>query len=460
MSQTTAAPRQRRYTFVEQADGFRIDGGPDRVPVQVTLRPTCWAVEAQRVQSNFGLFQQHALIETAARLLMSRWQPKAGKGGRRLWQMRQWAEKQTVRGITPRIFWQVRRLLPKVDSVVLDVQRAIFAATFSTGSLALDESFYQNADRFLLSDVVRYRAAAIAVRNVCECWGNNSFHLDRHGYFTTEQALGFLSNWRGLFSPTGRPYPILNRVLMNLPGGMSHHVVCKLSGFELQRPITDRVELTLLCLGTESMHRRHEHVYQHACREQIQRAVRHVAESTHNPWSTRRTGDLRSFAMYLDDYREKHAGNVVGLADKAIRWHRAAHRQHVQQMIGFLGGDQATTLPPIPLPDEPGIRFLGRVSEIATEGQEMQHCIASYARQAVRGECFLFHVEHGAEKASVEVSASGVIRQSYGPHNRRNEAAAWGERILRRWAARFPPEFRFQQAEAAAHCLADDDIPF
>jgi hypothetical protein len=462
MSQQAAQPPKRRYNVIEADDSYLIDGGPDRVPVRVTLAPTSWLVEANRQFFHFGLFQQSALAERIAQLLMSRWQPRSPQR-RFSWRMREWAVQRTLEAIKPRVRWQARRLLPKIDPTVLDVQRALFAATFGTGSLALDESFYRKADRFLLSDVIRYRAAAIAVRNIAEPWGCNSFNLPICGYLDTDRALDYLANWRGLFSPTRQPYPILNKVLMNLPGCMSHHLVCRLSLIELERPIHDRVELTLLCAGTDSPHRRHEHVFQHARREQIQRALWRVAASTHNTWTTRRSADLKAFALYLGDCDEKHHGNIVGLADKVIRWHRDAHRNQVRQLLGHLRGDQPAALPPIELPEQPGIRFLARVDDIVREGEEMLHCVASYAHKAVQGGCYLFHVEHEGEAASVEVGPDGQVRQAYGRHNRRNQAAAWGERVLRRWGERFPSEVRERRTTVLVGGWpgdVDEEIPF
>jgi hypothetical protein len=60
----------------------------------------------------------------------------------------------------------------------------------------------------------------------------------------------------------------------------------------------------------------------------------------------------------------------------------------------------------------------------------MDNCVASYARQAVAGQCYLFHIERAGETGSVEVGVDGRIRQAFGPYNRRNTAATWAKQIL------------------------------
>jgi len=70
----------------------------------------------------------------------------------------------------------------------------------------------------------------------------------------------------------------------------------------------------------------------------------------------------------------------------------------------------------------------------------MQNCAASYAERAVRGWCYLFHVVHDGEEATVEVDYAGRVVQAEGPGNRRNGAANWGRRVLSRWGKTFPAD--------------------
>jgi hypothetical protein len=80
------------------------------------------------------------------------------------------------------------------------------------------------------------------------------------------------------------------------------------------------------------------------------------------------------------------------------------------------------------MPADPALREAEPIAQ-------MGHCIATCARSAVAGDCYLFHVEHRSEHATVEVSRTGRVRQATGPKNRRNRAATWGRAILTRWAS-------------------------
>jgi len=439
--------QEHRYKAFETRNGFLIDGGAGRVPLRVTHDGTCWLLECGTEQMRFGLYQVMALADAAAARAMAGWQRRPDSRAPDH-VLRGWACRQTARAMAYLVADQARRLLPRTDPTVLAVQRAIFAATFGAGALAVDESFYRVADRYVIADICRYRAAAVAARNLGEPWGPCRF--DRHDphcrrgrpdctcAISTTRAAEHLENWRGLFSPTGRPYTSLNRTLMNLPGGVSHHLICNLGCITLERPVTDRVELTVLALSADHPRTANQVVFHRADRRQVETALRRVAAAIRSPLTSRRTRDLRTLVGFLADYPERHDGNLGGLADRAIRWHRDAHRRDVEELVAEYGGDHPVALPPIPLPNHPDLRFLSRISEICLEGREMRHCIASYAGRALAGECFLFHVEHQDQVASVEVAPCGRVLQAYGPGDCRNSAARWGERVLREWGRGFP----------------------
>jgi hypothetical protein len=456
---------QHRYRVFETGDGFLIDGGPGRAPVRVTHGGTCWLVEGGQTQTRFGLCQVVGVAAAAAALALAAWQPHPGSRAPEH-VLRDWACRQAARAMAHLVAGQARRLLPRTDPTVLAVQRAIFAATFGVGPLALDETFYRLATPYMLSDICNYRAAAIAARNLCEPWGASVFgrHAAGRGAedgmectctLSVARAAEELKSWRGLFAPTGQPYTSLNRTLMNLPGGVSHHLVCKLGRIHLERPVTDRVELAVLALSADYPHTVNQAVFQRADRGQVERALRRVAAAIRTPLTSRRTKDLRTLVGYLADCPERHEGNLGGLADRTIRWHRDTHARQIDELVAE-HGDHPVALPPVPLPDQPGLRFLGRISDICLEGREMRHCIASYASKALAGECVLFHVEHRGEVASVEVDRRGRVLQAYGPGDCRNAAARWGERKLREWGRTFPAP----AGVPAGAADADDDIPF
>jgi hypothetical protein len=95
-----------------------------------------------------------------------------------------------------------------------------------------------------------------------------------------------------------------------------------------------------------------------------------------------------------------------------------------------------TMAPPISLPDREEIRFLDTVESVFQEAMDMKHCIASYAKRAMEGECYLFHIEKDGEKASTMIDKDGKLVQSYGPRNCVNKASEWGGAVLGSWGGK------------------------
>jgi hypothetical protein len=271
-----------------------------------------------------------------------------------------------------------------------------------------------------------------------------------------------LADWRSLFSPTGQSYRSLNRTLMNLPGRIPPSLVTNLTHFILPRPITDRIELTLsLLINNVGELPNNYPIYLHAKRESIIRAMRRVSDYNHTNLSPNRTRDIWEFVRFVydgDDNTPYH-GSIVGLAERAINFHRYSLAEQREKTLQEFGGDQITTRPPIPLPEIEGISFLDTVASVVDEGKQMNHCIASYARQAVCGSSYLFHVERNGESASIEVDRSGCIVQAYGPRNCKNKAVVWGTRILRQWGNDLGM-FRHQNPFLDHQIALDDDFPF
>jgi hypothetical protein len=186
----------------------------------------------------------------------------------------------------------------------------------------------------------------------------------------------------------------------------------------------------------------HEQVFLSSAPDRIARAVRLISEHTRNELSPRRARDVIFAANFMLDCREEHRGNIVGLAEKAIAWHRDAMRSQGERIVAELGGARETAKPPVPLPAKlaEAVTFLETVEDVCEEGARMNNCVASYVREAVNGSCYLFHVSRGGEEATIEVGWDGHVRQAAGPGNRTNAAARWGRRELERWDHGFPSE--------------------
>jgi hypothetical protein len=182
-------------------------------------------------------------------------------------------------------------------------------------------------------------------------------------------------------------------------------------------------------------------IFHHAAAAEITDAIRRIGTSTNRELHPRQPDDLRFAIRYLCDYPEPHHGTLGGLVDRVIRWHRRAHeRRRLEEFVAEMGGhDRPTTRPPIALPAVPGITFLATVGDVVEEGTRMKHCIATRTPEAIKGRCFLFHVDYQGEQASVEVSADGEITDAEGPRNTKNAAVQWGTVQLQAWGAELPP---------------------
>lgn len=480
--------KQSKYKIEETPDGFKIYG-KDRNLVQVRLASNALLVEsAPDGAKTFGLYEYYPFSREIAQGLMTNWEPPEDYKDSPWPGCREWVVTQTAKAVGKRVYKQWQRLLNKVSPDVLAVQKAIFAATMGAADIARCEKLYNH--KYVVRDIINYRAAAIAAANVeelgrrfklNEVWASPKglefskrrreletlaeelgFYIriilnsksvndvpfaieeedDLKGQIDPEEKIDLLGNWKSLFSPTCEDYRSLNRTLMNLPGGVPHGLVCNLARIYLRRPVFNRSELALLMLyaGFKEGYANKEDVFMFATQAQIFRAMALVGEHTHNQLSPRRIRDIRFLVQFLLDFPENHNGNIVGLTKKSIAWHRDRREAEIQKQVNNFCAETETARPPIPPPDLPEIKFLSTVGEIVEEGAKMEHCIASYIADAIQGYCYLFHVDWNGDSASVQVDWRGEVIQAHGPRNQRNLAVTWGARVLARWGRDFPEE--------------------
>jgi hypothetical protein len=318
------------------------------------------------IEVKHSLYEFRNLLKCITQALMSGWIPprsthkpsqprKTATLDLYQWSvLRAWAEAQTTLALKGRIYAQWKRLLDLAGPTPCAVQRSIFATCFARRNSSIwsrpwlwplpehDSALYTYPHRRLVSDILQYRAAAIAVHH----WGqfeslHNCAEWDTDGYPVTidnTQLLEQLANWRGLYSPTGQAYPNLNATLERLPGGLSPSTVPLLRTVMLRRPICDRLELSLL-LGTidasESSVPRNLHVFLSANRAQVVQAMERIAAYMQRALRPNRVGDIRALARLLNEYPGEHFGGLVSLTDQAIEWDREFHRK-VDLTIAFL----------------------------------------------------------------------------------------------------------------------------
>ncbi len=258
----------RKYQVQELSDGFLI-GAPERNQVRVKLRSTHFRVWCPYMPLSIGLIEYRRLVDFIAWELMRDWQPP--RRDRKPWPgIKRWAVGNTRRAIAGLVYDQWRRLLERLDNNVVGVQKAVFAATMGTASITLNDQFYR--DRFVASDVMRFRAAAVAARHIYvlaetkrrnqillsprvtqlremveELGGPPEINIETDDVDETS-AIEFLGKWQELFSQSDA-YTSLRRTLMNLPGGIPSTLLVNLPQIHLKRPVNRRLELMVILLA-------------------------------------------------------------------------------------------------------------------------------------------------------------------------------------------------------------------
>lgn len=473
---------ESRYKIDSFSNGFNITG-EDRQPVKVVLNrfDTGFIVEGLNWhKEEMSLVSGRKMIETVAHVLMYNWTPKPRDSDKKVnvKKLKIWATTQTKKALAKRIKAERLRIIDSIaDPKVVKIQKAVFAANGSSPAELLKPSLYQK-NEYYLKDVVKFRAAALTVGR---------------GFEQDNDTRDFLTNkdWKQLYVGRGKEtYTSLNKTLMNFPGGVPPHLLYHFQRIHLVRPIYTRRELIFLLdcaghyhwgdyniatngwddnedddilrlAGIPNPPRRVDHligddirnVIMKANADEITRAAKRLGDHLRTPLNLRKSIGLMQVSQYIMDAAVdlEHNGNLVGLMDKAIEWHRA----DTVKKVG-LPHDKQTALPPIPLPTDKGIIFLKDVGEVVHEGEVQHHCIGSYAKHAVRNQCYLFHIEHNGETASAQVNAiTGEVSQCYGPCNRVNKASVWATKKLNEWGKGFK-----EVALDKNQLEFIDDIPF
>ena len=189
-----------KYTFTEPSSGELLISAPDRGPVSVVLderrifcgsdasgdhsrgvwRPMFWTANGgyrppEEHRYGYALCDWYGLLDGVAHKLMARWEPRLHhprQGRCAAARIRMWAIEKTKRAIGSRLYDYYVRAIEHADEKVLAVQRNVFAATF-TFPLALSWAEL-NQDPWLVKDLCRYRAAAVALANLELFWDNNT----------------------------------------------------------------------------------------------------------------------------------------------------------------------------------------------------------------------------------------------------------------------------------------------
>lgn len=355
-----------------------------------------------------------------------------------------WASVQLNKGLTSPLYPEWQRLLTLVDPVKFSILKKFFVVRGPKAKMPAfltNKNIYENKN--LVNDLLSYNSIYFCLENAkltneipYFCITNNAGNNANYDYTILKRKTE--TNWRLLFSDIPSTYKALNKTLDSCPRGIPSEILFNLRYAHLKEPITDRVKLLVFCSAAGNpRYRIHLDCIMRSSPEQIRRAFYSYKKSRRvvdKKFNLRRFGSILDFVNYVCDYDQVHDGEIVGLLEKSRTWHQ--NRTYNYAVKG-LDPKQKTKVPPIPLPEEKGISFLSTVKDVADEGKNMNHCIASYIRSAVNGDCYLFHCEKDKEHASVSISPNGEVDQSYGPYNSKNKASEWGAAVLGKWGKKF-----------------------
>jgi hypothetical protein len=422
------------WRMIEDGGTIRLEH-PGRTPLTIGVEGWRFVLRsADREVARFSCMDVRAVARRASELLRH-----AGRGSRYTVALPEHAVPHPM-VIAGRLLSSRSRLLAAVDPQVRALWDRLARFVRDLPQLACAEALYR--DPWIVRDVLRYHAAAVAFAYVETALRPPGVSAEVDTAADEAILLEALRDWRALFSPTGCAYRTLNRTLMTAAPGVSPDLLCTLRRVQLPRPYSDPLELSALLVAHAAYERverpqvaeSHLRAIGRASAEQIRAALARIAERLDQPGRSRRPAEIGRAMAVLADYPEPYHGQLPGLVERALRWHRVAPDLRIE--VSELGGlSMPTRLPPVALPEDARIVFLSTVGAVVDEGVRMRHCVGSYARRAVTGGCYLFHVEYRGTSATVEVDRDGRVAQACGPGNARNHATTWGSCKLGQWAS-------------------------
>lgn len=346
--------------------------------------------------------------------------------------IRDWAKLTTKKTLAKKMrdMWK-----KKNDEIVSEETRTLHSKVFSTssgkgnvstlGTILGDREQYG----YLIKDLINYRGARALMLELYE-------ETFLSGDWKT--AFGDMSNGS------------MRKTLMNFPGVPYFFAgTFAYNKRVLPEPALTRIRFMAYAVLSRSYDYRWAEMSKVILRSSdsdVKKAVRMVWEYYENipKGGFRNTRFTQSGFEFVYSYPDKIGDwDIVGLCKRSVVWHKGLENQRRETEVAMLKKynatlEEKTALPPIVLPDTPGVTFLDTCKAVIDEGFRMGHCISGYANDALKGNCYLFHVDYEGEMASVEVAPGGFVRQSQGLKNKQNKASVYGQKLLNKWAHKFP----------------------
>lgn len=352
--------------------------------------------------------------------------------------VKKWAKNETGKSLNGRIHAEWLRCLSLLDDQTKEVHKKLFSLSCGGGYWGRLKDVLKKKDAYVLEDLKNHRAIRIAL-----LYG---------GWEGTE-------NWISVFSQNGS-YRSLNKTLFNLPCNVPNYELPVLRNTKMNQAITTRLKLMFyleilskndpIWFPDDTQKREKMlKILERSSEEDCKKAVAFMWNYFPSPQSNdfRSTKDIkRVMNLIVDRAPSNDKISLMSWTKESELYHHDLELQRrVQQQEAEERAQRhkveserikksLTAVPPIPLPENPNIKLLDTYQSVVEEGNTMGHCIASYAETAVRGGCYLFHVDHNGEPASVEVSPEGYVRQSYGKRDVINEASEYAKKELAKWA--------------------------
>jgi hypothetical protein len=387
-----------------------------------------------------SLYNIYSLLESCVNLLYQDWElKKKSENDAVNFRIEQWAKTTTRKTLAKklRIIWG--NCCNNLDPKVVELHKKLFSVSKGSGQWQRVDGILSNKKKFkyVIEDMLDYPAARIAVlhSDMIVSWGVDISEWD--------------GNWMQEYAFNDETYTSLNKTLMNLPYGVVYYNILALKNIILPEPATTRMRLwaysQLARLHIDDKNKNALFlVLKRSTDEEIKNAIRLIwkyfplyGEGKDN---FRRHNSIRHALGLIFDYPlDIGDWDIIGLAKRSEKYHHDLDMQeHVRQMEWEKANQilmaATTKLPPVPLPIDENIKFLNSYKAVYDEGELMGHCIAQYAKSAVDGYCYLFHIDYSGEMASVEVRSDGFVNQAYGPRDTINKASEYGKKELSKWA--------------------------
>ena len=449
----------RKHEVVPIENGFRIIPRIDTVPkVQATVDGYgFWHIydygnedredfEEINKYNDIPFYAFGELLDSCVHYMYKDWAPKPPEGKEK-WvhpAISNWAKKKTASALNHRVHNIWENLVEQISPEILGLHKKLYSTAGGAGNWENVKKAFDKGDEYLLEDMVNYHAARIAILGC-----NENIMKEK--------------SWMVAFSSTEKINTSLRKTLMQLPYGIAYFDAIYLNQIELPEPATTRLKLLAYSTlaryygvgnyGCNENVREREEAFKHVLLKSTEEDIKNAIRYMWHYFPNEKTGDFRrlrqikSTLSMIFDYRgEIGDWDILGLAKRSEEYH---HNVELQQRIQAEEREKRraqndkeyarlissnTMLPPIPLPENPSIKFLDTYQSVVNEGKIMEHCIAQYADRAVYGHSYLFHIDYEGEMASVEVDSVGYVQQSYGKRDCSNKASEYGRKELNKWA--------------------------